>query len=203
MRSFGPVPRTRARSTPNSRASRRTAGLACARPEPACSLGAAGRVEAYAAKSGLAKTNAFAALLSLGLEVSEEREGIPGSRVDEVLRREMFEGEAFAVRADKQVGAALAQAKATTPVEDDEVLSYGLALGKQYELQRRILSPESVSKALFSNALALARNRGLLRTDLPDLVERRRGFAAEVADAIRRVDAVDALVAARNAGLIE
>ena len=106
--------------------------------------------------------------------------------------------EAYRVVAD-----ALARREATTPVEDEEVLSYALALGKQYGLQRRILSPESVSKALFSNALALARNRGLLRPGTPDLVERRRAFAAEVADAIRHVDAVDALVAARNAGLID
>ena len=106
--------------------------------------------------------------------------------------------EAYRVVAD-----ALARREAATPVEDEEVLSYALALGKQYELQRRILSPESVSKALFSNALALARNRGLLRPGAPELVERRRAFAAEVADAIRHVDAVDALVAARQAGLIE
>jgi glycerol-3-phosphate O-acyltransferase len=106
--------------------------------------------------------------------------------------------EAYRVIAD-----ALARREAKTPVEDDEVLSYGLRLGKQYELQRRILSPESVSKALFSNALALARNRGLLRPDTPGLDERRRAFAAEVEDAIRHVDAVAALVAARNAGLIE
>ena len=42
-----------------------------------------------------------------------------------------------------------------------------LALGKQYELQRRIRSAESVSKVLFATALALARNRGLLRPGRP------------------------------------
>jgi glycerol-3-phosphate O-acyltransferase len=88
-------------------------------------------------------------------------------------------------------------------VADNELLAACLALGKQYELQRRILSAESVSKALFSNALALAKNRGLVAAGTPDLVERRRAFAAEVRDAIRRVDAIAALVAARYAGLID
>ena len=36
-----------------------------------------------------------------------------------------------------------------------------------------------------------------------DLAERRRQFADEVREAIRRIDAIDALVAARHAGLIE
>jgi glycerol-3-phosphate O-acyltransferase len=88
-------------------------------------------------------------------------------------------------------------------VADNELLAACLALGKQYELQRRIMSAESVSKALFSNGLALAKNRGLVATGMPDLAERRRAFAAEVRDAIRRVDAMSALVAARYAGLIE
>jgi glycerol-3-phosphate O-acyltransferase len=106
--------------------------------------------------------------------------------------------EAYRVVAD-----ALARRTAATPVEDEELLSYALALGKQYELQRRILSPESVSKALFSNALALAANRGLLRAGSPELTERRRAFAAEVEDVIRRIDAIDVLVAARHAGLLD
>jgi glycerol-3-phosphate O-acyltransferase len=102
-------------------------------------------------------------------------------------------------------------------IADNELLAACLALGKQYELQRRILSAESVSKALFSNGLALAKNRGLLTTvtpepistrvttavRMPDLGARRRAFAAEVREAIRRVDAMSALVAARYAGLID
>ena len=47
------------------------------------------------------------------------------------------------------------------------------------------------------------RASGLLGTGTPDLAERRRAFAAEVRDAIRRVDAISALVAARHAGLID
>ena len=106
--------------------------------------------------------------------------------------------EAYRVVAD-----VLERGDPATPVAENELLAACLALGKQYELQRRIMSAESVSKALFSNGLALAKNRGLVATGTPDLAERRRAFAAEVRDAIRRVDAMSALVAARYAGLIE
>jgi hypothetical protein len=54
---------------------------------------------------------------AFGFHVILALEVLPEKRVDEALRREAFENEAFAARADKQVGAALAQAKATTPVE--------------------------------------------------------------------------------------
>jgi glycerol-3-phosphate O-acyltransferase len=78
-----------------------------------------------------------------------------------------------------------------------------LPLGKQYHLQRRIRSAESVSKVLFESALRLARNRGLLDSGVPNLPERRRAFAREIREAVRRVDAIDALAASRRAGLID
>src|SRR5207245_10950787 len=87
--------------------------------------------------------------------------------------------------------------------EAEAFLRACLALGQQYVLQRRILSPESVSQVLFATALSLARNRGLVDPGAPDLVERRRAFAEELRQGTRRVDAVDALVAARHAGLID
>src|SRR6058998_1476512 len=87
--------------------------------------------------------------------------------------------------------------------QEDEFLRGCLALGRQYELQRRILSPESVAKTLFATALRLARNRSLVDPGAPDLAARRRAFAEEVRRVIRRIDAIDALVAARHAGLIE
>ena len=87
----------------------------------------------------------------------------------------------------------------TAPAED-EILRRCHALGRQYTLQRRILSPESVSLVLFATALRLARNRDLLNA--PDVRERRRAFAEEVRQVLRRIDAVDALVAARQAGVI-
>jgi hypothetical protein len=55
---------------------------------------------------------------------------------------------------------------------------------------------------LFESALKLARNRGLLDPDVPQLAERRRELAREISDAIRRVDVIDTLAASRRAGLI-
>ncbi len=88
-------------------------------------------------------------------------------------------------------------------VEEGAFASAALALGKQYQLQRRIRSAESVSKVLFQNALRLARNRGLLEPGSADLGERRRAFQREIREAVRRCEAVDALAASRRAGLID
>jgi glycerol-3-phosphate O-acyltransferase len=88
------------------------------------------------------------------------------------------------------------------PRSTKEFLAACQALGQQYVLQRRIVSPESVSQVLFATGLRLARNRGLTAPDAPDLSERRHAFAEETRQVIRRVDAVDALVAARHAGLL-
>jgi glycerol-3-phosphate O-acyltransferase len=89
------------------------------------------------------------------------------------------------------------------PLDESAFLVACLASGKQYQLQRRIRSPESVSKVLFGTALSLARNRRLLDPAGDDLAARRSEFARDIRDVIRRVDAVDALVASRRAGLIE
>lgn len=77
-----------------------------------------------------------------------------------------------------------------------------MGLGRQYLLQRRIQSAESVTKVLFETALRLARNRGLLETAASDLAERRKAFADEIRAAIRRVDAIELLAQSRVAGLI-
>ena len=83
-----------------------------------------------------------------------------------------------------------------------ERLGRCLALGKQYQLQRRIRSAESVSRVLFETALRLARNRGLLEPGTADLEARRRAFAEEIQRAVRRAEAIDVLAASRRAGLI-
>src|SRR5947199_55414 len=88
-------------------------------------------------------------------------------------------------------------------LDEGEFLRGCLALGQQHVLQRRIMNAESVSQGLFASALRLARNRSLVDPGAPDLAERRRAFAEEVRRVIRRIDAIDALVAARHAGLIE
>jgi glycerol-3-phosphate O-acyltransferase len=101
------------------------------------------------------------------------------------------------------VGDALAGREAAAPFEEGPFLTQCLALGKQYLLQRRIRSPESVSKVLFGTALSLARHRQLVEPGPPELVARRHTFADEIRRASRRCDAIGALAAARRAGLIE
>ncbi|MGA7689199.1 MAG: 1-acyl-sn-glycerol-3-phosphate acyltransferase [Jiangellales bacterium] len=93
--------------------------------------------------------------------------------------------EAYAVLADR-----LAATDATAPVDSAALVAECIAVARQRVLQRSIFSPESVSKDLFTNALQLAGNRGLLEPDQPDLAHRREQFAAELADAVRRVDLV-------------
>jgi glycerol-3-phosphate O-acyltransferase len=78
-----------------------------------------------------------------------------------------------------------------------------LGLGKQYVLQHRIRSGESVSQVLFANAIRLARNQKLVEPGGAELAEARKRFAAEIRESLRRVDAVEALVRARRAGLID
>jgi glycerol-3-phosphate O-acyltransferase len=107
------------------------------------------------------------------------------------------------LEAYRVVGDALERHPPDAELVEEEFLRACQALGQQYVLQRRILSPESVSQVLFATALRLARNRGLVDRGAPDLAQRRRAFADEVRQAIRRVDAVDALVSARHAGLID
>ena len=104
--------------------------------------------------------------------------------------------EAYQVVAD-----ALVMEPAGKAVDDKALLAKCLSLGKQYRLQRRIRSTESVSKVLFETALKLARNRGLLDPAAPDVGERRTAFAAQIRDVIRRIDAIGTMAASRFAGI--
>lgn len=76
-----------------------------------------------------------------------------------------------------------------------------LGLGKQYRLQRKIATEESISQVLFKSALSLADNRDLLDIDDETLGERRKAFAVEIQEALRRINAIDAMRAARRAGI--
>jgi len=91
---------------------------------------------------------------------------------------------------------------ADTAVDEKAFLTKCLALAKQYKLQRKIRSAESISKVLFETALKLAANRKLLDPSLPDLVARRQAFAQEIETVIRRIDGIGALAATRFAGLL-
>src|SRR5262245_18612986 len=106
------------------------------------------------------------------------------------------------LEAYRVVGDALARTNPATPLVEATFLATCFGLAKQYTLQRRIHSQESVSKALFATALRLARNRDLVDPGAPDLADRRRAFADEIRQALRRIDAINALGAARRAGLI-
>lgn len=100
------------------------------------------------------------------------------------------------------VGDTLERCDPAQPIDQPKFVERCLGVGKQYLLQRRITNAESVSKVLFETALRLAKNRGLLEPGGPELQERRRAFAEEIRAAVRRADAIGALVQARVARLI-
>jgi glycerol-3-phosphate O-acyltransferase len=106
--------------------------------------------------------------------------------------------EAYRVVADT-----LASEPPTASFDQAQFLERCGALGKQYLLQRRVHGDESVSRVLFASALGLAKNRGLVGSDAPDVSARRRAFADEILSVLRRIDAVDALAASRRSGLID
>lgn len=72
----------------------------------------------------------------------------------------------------------------TRPVDQKRFLDDCVAVGRQYLLQQRLRTPESISRELFSNALRLADNRNLLKPGGAELGERRRAFARECAEAV-------------------
>jgi glycerol-3-phosphate O-acyltransferase len=82
--------------------------------------------------------------------------------------------------------------------DEQAFLAECLEVGKQWELQRRIASAESRSMELFKTALRLARHRELVDGfEYPDIADRRRQFADEIATAIRRVNAIAELARTR------
>lgn len=85
-------------------------------------------------------------------------------------------------------------------INEKKFLAECLARGKQYRLQQRITTDESISQVLFSNALKLANNRGLLDLDDADSGAKRSVFAEELRDLRRRIEAIAALAAGRRAG---
>jgi len=72
------------------------------------------------------------------------------------------------------------------PVDEADLLDDALAVGRQWALQRRVASEESISLELFRTALALARHKGLLEAG-EGVGSAREAFAAELRDSVRRV----------------
>jgi glycerol-3-phosphate O-acyltransferase len=106
--------------------------------------------------------------------------------------------EAYRVVADR-----LEQTPPGTVIDERGFLDACVGLGRQYHLQRRVHSAESVSKVLFETALKVADNRGLVHSTEPEIAQWRRVFAEQIRASLRRIDAVEALAASRRAGLIE
>ncbi len=86
-------------------------------------------------------------------------------------------------------------------VDRKQFLAECMVLAKQYHLQRLLQSPESMSTILFGTGLELARRRGLIEPGGPERLEQRRAFAEQIRDVLRRIDVIEALAAARRAGL--
>ncbi|MGH9008335.1 MAG: 1-acyl-sn-glycerol-3-phosphate acyltransferase [Acidimicrobiia bacterium] len=82
------------------------------------------------------------------------------------------------------------------PVDERPFLDECIGVGRQYRLQQRIHSGESISKELFKNALSLAAGRGLLADPGPepdaaaDIARKRDAFAAELREVVDRVDSL-------------
>jgi glycerol-3-phosphate O-acyltransferase len=90
------------------------------------------------------------------------------------------------------------EAAGDTPVQEGPLLEEALRVGRQWELERRVASAESVSLELFRTCLRLAAHRRLLTPtdDGPPLGERRRAFAEEIRYAVRRLDQIAELARA-------
>lgn len=93
--------------------------------------------------------------------------------------------EAYQVVADRLVAL-----PAGAAFDEKAFMAECLGIAQQYRLQHRIWSSESVSKELFATGLDLARNRGLVDPKTGDLQEKRRAFAASIADEVRRVGVI-------------
>ncbi len=77
-------------------------------------------------------------------------------------------------------------------VDEKKLLVECGAVGRQYLLQKRVQSEESVSKHLFQTGLQLAKNQKLMEV-ADNVAARRRAFAMELRDIMRRIDTVEAL----------
>ncbi|MCU7729474.1 lysophospholipid acyltransferase [Actinoplanes sp. KI2] len=92
--------------------------------------------------------------------------------------------EAYLVVADR-----LAAWPDDEPFDADLFLDECLRLGRQWALQKRVASEESVSLELFKPALRLAEHRGLLAAG-PEVAKRREDFREEMHEIVRRVHVI-------------
>jgi glycerol-3-phosphate O-acyltransferase len=90
--------------------------------------------------------------------------------------------EAYQVVADR-----LAARDPRAPMDEREFLHECLGVARQYRMQQRIGSTETISNELLGTALKLARHRGLTEPGSDGLALRREEFAAEVRALARRL----------------
>lgn len=121
-------------------------------------------------------------------------------RVFEAIRPYVAPGSVRALaEAYRVVAHALLLHPAGQRLEEKRFLTRCMGLARQYHLQRRVRSVESISQVLFRSALGLAENQGLLAGDPTELTQRRHQFAVEWDTVVRRLDIIEALSLARLA----
>jgi len=76
------------------------------------------------------------------------------------------------------------------PFDETRFLDECLRVGRQWALQKRLASEESVSLELFKPALRLAEHRDLIQSGGPGTAERRADFLREIREAVRRLDVI-------------
>jgi glycerol-3-phosphate O-acyltransferase len=81
----------------------------------------------------------------------------------------------------------LAARDPSAEIEEKDFARECLGAGRQWRMQGRLRSSESISKELYRGGLKLAANRGLVDPGPEDLVERRREFAREIGGVARRL----------------
>ncbi|GAA2673533.1 lysophospholipid acyltransferase [Actinoplanes palleronii] len=96
--------------------------------------------------------------------------------------------EAYHVVADRLVAT-----DADEPFDEAHFLDDCLRVGRQWALQKRLASEESVSLELFKPALRLARHRDLIASEVPEPAKRRADFLAEIRETLRRVNLIAAM----------
>jgi len=101
------------------------------------------------------------------------------------------------------LGDLLEHADPADELDQGRFVSRCLGLGRQYLLQRRIRSAASASQELIRSAWRLAESRGLVGAGGDGLAERRKAFATEIREGLRRVERIEALAVGRRSGLID
>lgn len=88
--------------------------------------------------------------------------------------------------------------------DQKEFISDCLNIGRQLYLQRQVVSPESIAKAMFDTGLKVAKSQGLLDISVSpaELQSRRQQHADEMRAISRQVRALRSLASARRAGIL-